>query len=70
MRIYQEDSYKIKIYEPQEKTKGADVQNHSDGTYTIRVNKDFREANNWKHISLTLSHKIQHVIQGLERGVR
>ena len=61
---------KVKFYESQDENEGGSIQNHSDGTYTIRINKDFQEANNWKHIHLTLSHEIQHVIQGLERSIK
>ena len=64
------DKIKVKFYESQDKNDGGTTENHSDGSYTIRVNKDFREANNWKQVPLTLSHEIQHVIQGLERSVK
>jgi hypothetical protein len=63
------DKIKVKFYEGPS-YQGGSTENHSDGTYTIRVNKDFREANNWKQVPLTLSHETQHVIQGLERSVK
>jgi hypothetical protein len=59
----------IKFYEGQE-LEGIAAENHSNGTYTIGINTAFREKNNWASIHPTLSHEIQHVIQGLERGVR
>jgi hypothetical protein len=59
----------VKFYGDPENHRGQ-IENHSDGTYTIRVNKDFQEANNRKQIPFTLSHEIQHVMQGLERNVK
>ena len=59
---------KVKFYESQNENEGASVQNHSDGTYTIRINKDFRETDSDRLFLLT--HEIQHVIQGKDRGFR
>ena len=62
---------KVKFYESQNKNEGADVQNHLDGTYTIRFNEKFRENHSSQREDSqkrTLAHEIQHVIQGLERN--
>lgn len=63
---------KVKFYESQDKNEGGSIQNHSDGTYTIRTNAKFQEENGSVRAAAmeTLRHEIQHVIQGMERGVR
>ena len=78
LKIYREGSKKLNIikitfYESQNKNEGGSIQNLSDGTYTIRVNKNFQEDYSIQQedsIKRTLSHEIQHVIQGLERNVK
>ena len=63
---------KVTFYEWQ-KNKGGQIENHSDGTYTIQINKNFQENHSLQQedsLKYTLSHEIQHVIQGLERNVK
>ncbi len=63
---------KVKFYESQDKNEGGSIQNHSDGTYTIRTNAKFQEENGSVRAAAmeTLRHEIQHVIQGLERSIK
>ena len=71
MRLY--FKVKITLYESQNKNEGGYIENHSDGTYIIRINKNFQEDHSYSReasIKRTLSHEIQHVIQGLERNVK
>ena len=71
MRLY--FKVKITLYESHNKNEGRYIENHSDSTYTIRVNKNFQENYSIQQedsIKRTLSHEIQHVIQGLERNVK
>ena len=59
---------KVEFYESQNKNKGGSIQNHSDGTYTNRINEKFREKDSDRLFLLT--HETQHVIQGKDRGFR
>ena len=60
---------KLKIYyESQIKKERGKIENHSGSTYTIRVNESFRETGSDRLFLLT--HEIQHVIQGKDRGFR
>ena len=64
---------KVKFYESQNKNEGGSIQNHSDGTYTIRIKEKFRENHSSQREDSqkrTLAHEIQHVIQGLERSIK
>ena len=64
---------KVKFYESQDENEGGSIQNHSDGTYTNRINEKFREnysSQREDSQKLTLAHEIQHVIQGLERSIK
>ena len=64
------DKINVKFYEGPEQ-EGGSVENHSNGTYTLRINKDFRETNSGRGaIRPVILHEIQHVIQGLERSLR
>ena len=62
----------VKFYGDPENHRGQ-IENHSDGTYTIRVNKNFQEnfsVQQQDSIKRNLSHEIQNVMQGLERNVK
>ena len=59
---------KVKFYESQDENEGGSIQNHSDGTYTTRINEKFREKDSDRLFLLT--HETQHVIQGKDRGFR
>ena len=61
------DKINVKFYEgPQQE--GGSVENHSDGTYTLRINENFPKESGDR--LFLLSHEIQHVLQGKERGLR